>query len=316
MAFSTASGGSAAGGCVIGMRQRIRGLFPRVRHEVLLQGRAHALLCLPETSEDGLLFVNVHMEPASPLAIRKGVVDNIAALVAQHPRCIPIAIGDWNFVHADDPRVDLRRLEDVSAFDLATHFQRRLSGFIELEQAAPTRRQVSGGVAVSVSRLDWVCARISPAELGEVVLKVMALGDALRPSNPSDHIPVSMRISVKRRRDPRLSAPLAAALCWSPEFAAEAQRLISALPDHLSAFVLYDSVLECFREAACRASQKLVAARNLPAALRAQTALGVLRASRRADAHSVGCGVRANPDLGAFVDSRSSAVVDPVGLLD
>lgn len=317
MAFSTASGGSAGGGCIIGMRRRLQGHFPRICHEVRLQGRAHALLCLPGASDDGLLLIIVHMESASPISVRKGVVDDIAALVARHYRCIPVAIADWNFVHADDPRVDLRRLEEVAAFDpLASHFERRLSEFIELEQAAPTRRQMSDGVAVSVSRLDRLYARICPAELGDMVIKAMALGDMLRPSNPSGHIPVSVRISAKRRRDPRLSAPIAVALCRSSEFSPEAKRLIGALPDGLSAFVHYDSVLECFREAARRGSKTMAAAQNLPAALQAQTALGVLRASRRSDAHGVGCGVRVNPDLSAFVDSRMCSVIDPVGLLD
>lgn len=317
MAFSSTSGGSSGGGCVIGLRQRLRGLFPRVRHQVLLQGRAHALLCLPADSDDGILFVNLHMQPASQLVVRKGIIDSIAAIVAQNSRCIPVAVGDWNFVHADGPRVDLRRLEEVSAYDtLATHFERRLSHFIELEQMAPTRRQMSDGFAMSASRLDRVYARLCPAEMGKIILRVLALGDAFRSNNPLDHIPVSARISIKSRRDPHLSVPIAAALCRSPELAAEAARLIGALPDNLSAFVLCDCVTESFREAARRASKLLAAKRSLPAALLAQTALGVFRASRRGDSQGVERGVRANRDLSAFVEARSRAVVGPTGLMD
>lgn len=117
------------------------------------------------------------------MAVRIGAIDSIADLVRQYDRCVPVVAGGWNFVHADDPRIDLRRLEEVSGYDpLAVHFERKMSDFVELEQMTPTRRQMSDGVAVSLSRLDRVYARICPAETGELVLRATALGDVLCPS--------------------------------------------------------------------------------------------------------------------------------------
>lgn len=168
LAFSAASGGSSGCGCVIGVSHRLRAVFPRVHREVLWQGCAHAAVLRPDGSEGGLIFVNAHLEPASPLAARTGVVDNIADLVQQYDRCVPVAAGDWNSVHADDPRIDLRRLEEVSGYDpLAVHFERKLSDFVELEQMAPTRCQMPDGVSACLcSDMPGRNGRAGSSELG------------------------------------------------------------------------------------------------------------------------------------------------------
>lgn len=101
---------------------------------------------------------------------------------------------------------------------LAIHFERHLPGSVEIEQMAPTRRQLSDGVAVFLSRIDRIYARVCPIELSGMVVKAMAVGDAIRPNNPFDHIPISARISRKRARQSAIRASLSAALWRADDF--------------------------------------------------------------------------------------------------
>lgn len=257
-------------------------MFPRVENHVLLSGRAHLVKLLPQSSDEGLIFANVHMERASTIAIWQGAIDSIAQYVQMHNRCVPILAGDWNFVHADNPRIDLRRLEEVSSYDpLATHFERCLPGYIEFEQPAPTRRHVSDGVAVFLSRLDRVYAKVCLVELSGLVVKTVPVGDVMLPTDTSDHVPVSVRISGKRARRPALQAPLSAAVCRIDEFTEEVVRMAQYIRADLSAFVAIDAYKSVFREEARRVAARLESKRRVRAALLAHTALVVLRASRR-----------------------------------
>lgn len=89
LAYSSVSVCSGGGGCVIGIAQRIVHLFPRIEHTILLRGYAHVVICRPAHSDDGMVFCNVHMEPASPIAVRRRVIDDIAQITAQFSRCTP-----------------------------------------------------------------------------------------------------------------------------------------------------------------------------------------------------------------------------------
>lgn len=63
-----------------------------------------------------------------------------------------------------------------------------------------------------------------------------------------------------------MAVPLAAPLCRTTAFAEEATHLVRLLPDGLSVFVKYDSIKDCFREAARIATRRLGRERGLPAA--------------------------------------------------
>lgn len=255
------------------------------------------------------MSTKVHMESASTLAVRRGVIADM--------RCAPALVGDWNCVHADDPRIDLRRLEEVSAHDpMSSHFERMLPAFIELEQAAPTRRQLSDGVAVSLSRINRIYIKAFPAELSDMVVKVVVVGDALKPDNRCDHIPVGARLSRRRPRHPGMQPPLAASLCRSSAFIQAASAMDGFIPDSMSPLARIEAYETVLREAARSASRMMEEKRRLPAAIIAQIALGFLRASRRGDGVGVSRGVCATCDLVTFVNIGRTDVVDSIGLLE
>lgn len=135
--------------------------------------------------------------------------------------------------------------------------------------------------------------------------KAMAIGDAMRPDTPSDHAPLSVSISRKRVRHPALQAPLSAAVCRTDEFTEEVIRMAQYSRADPPAFVAIDAFKSVFREAARRAAARLEQKRNLPAALMAQTALAVLRASRRCDGEGVSRG-SVEQGLGCLLGPRSA----------
>lgn len=177
---------------------------------------------------DGVIVANVHMKP---LAVKRGVLDGIHALVEAHPLCAPFLFGDWNFAHPGDPRVDLRRLGEVGVRKPpADYFERQLAAFVKLEQSSPTHRQMSDGVAVLLGRIDRVHTRISPVDFADLCVRVQVLGDIMRPSNASDHLLVSARVSHRCRRHLELLLPLSAAICRTEIFASSCQALMATIP--------------------------------------------------------------------------------------
>lgn len=91
--------------------------------------------------------------------------------------------------------------------------------------------------------------------------------------------------------------------------------MANCIHDTRPAFVAVDAFKSVVHEVARRAAARLEMKRNLPAALMAQTSLGVLRASGRADVVGVSRRVRSKRDLVCFVDVRRRTVFFPVGLL-
>lgn len=110
LAFSVATGGSAGGGVLLGVHRRLLQSIPRLEHRVVCRGRAQVLCLRAMDSYDDMVIADVPMEPAWTMAARRGIVDGVHALVELYPLCAPFLLGDWNLVHPDNPRVDLRRL--------------------------------------------------------------------------------------------------------------------------------------------------------------------------------------------------------------
>lgn len=178
--------------------------------------------------------------------------------------------------------------------------------FIVLEQASPTRRQMLDGSAVFLSRIDRIYIKGCPAELSGVSVGVAAVGDALWPDNPSDHIPVVARLSPRRARPPSTHPPLAAALCRSEVFVRATSEMARFIPDSMAPVAQIEAYKAVFRKAALCASRAMGEQRRLPAAILAQTAHGVLRSSHRGDGTGVAGEVRANRDLEACRPSSVS----------
>lgn len=87
-----------------------------------------------------------HLEPAATLGAKRAIHAEAADLARREPHCAAVLLGDWNFVHADDPRIDLCHLDMVAGVEpIAAIFEKLLAGFVELEQAGQTRRQFADG---------------------------------------------------------------------------------------------------------------------------------------------------------------------------
>lgn len=161
----------------------------------------------------------------------------------------------------DDPRIDLRQLDAVNGGErIASAFERLLPDLIELEQVGHTRRQFTDGIPVHLSRIGRVYIRCAPQELDELFVQAKVIGDVLRASNPSDHIPVSASLARRTARHPLLRVPLLLSLCRSEHFAVTARSLLAQLPPGLGAFEALECVKDSFRIAAMDAAKALAAA--------------------------------------------------------
>lgn len=88
--------------------------------------------------------------------------------------------GSMNFVHRDDHRVDLRRLELMQQADSdALNFAGRLRGCLDLEQQVCTRRRLADSPPVLFSRIDHIHATVSPSDLSELGVLAHTVGDLL-----------------------------------------------------------------------------------------------------------------------------------------
>lgn len=83
---------------MLGVHKRLLHQYPRVVHHVLCRGRAHSVSCIPADSHDGLPLVNVHIEPDSTIATRRGIIGGIIPEVDMRSRSVPFIFGDRNFV--------------------------------------------------------------------------------------------------------------------------------------------------------------------------------------------------------------------------
>lgn len=150
--YSAGSGGSRGGGVAMAVSRRILSLYPRVENVEVLRGRAHMVRCRPDESDEGVMFLNLHIDPAWTLEAKNRMIDAAFAQSKASTGCVCFLFGDLNMVHTDDHRVDMRRLDVVPIADLAaSYFEHRMRGFVEFEQLGYMRRQTEGGVPVLLS---------------------------------------------------------------------------------------------------------------------------------------------------------------------
>lgn len=285
-ALSSVIDGSAGGGSVIGVHRHLITPLPHIEQFVVERGRAHIVRCLESASADGVEFHNVHLELAASFEVLRRVVDAVGARALVAPRCIAFLHGDSYFVHAGDPRVDLRRLDAVATPGrLDAHFERRLCSLVELEQVAYARRHLVDGIPV-LSRIDRVYARLLPSDLGGMNVLSQAVGDV---SSECSHCREAQAISVA-------SAPLSRRRSAGPT-PSPARLLLAQLPCGGDVFERLALAMDSLRCVAANAMAELVAGRSLLASVAAQAGLRTFRASRRRDAASVRRACIAKPDV-------------------
>lgn len=203
-------------------------------------------------------------------------------------RCVCFALGDMNVVRSDDHWIDLRRIEVVPSPDsVAQDFERKVKRSMEFEQMGYTRKQGGDGVPNLLSRIDHAYTRISPSDLDGVSITADTIGDIFGTQNPSNHLPVSVRIFRRRRRHASLQVPLSVAVCRSAEFQ---EVVVGFMPSALQAerpFHRIEAARSVFRRAATEAAAKMAASRTILCSVSASVALRVVRAALTGDQRAV-----------------------------
>jgi hypothetical protein len=169
-----------------------------VRHTV--PGRV-ATIRLPATN--GLLALevtNVHFEvdlqagAVGHYGARAALARTILRAVAPRSSTHTLLVGDWNSTASDDPRFNpVEGTFSAGRGSIAKILEQGLTDFTELFQPHFTRRGLSGGVIVNLSRIDRIYSNQPTCELLDRKPMVATLGLIMDTTTPSDHIPVTVK---------------------------------------------------------------------------------------------------------------------------
>lgn len=100
------------------------------------------------------------------------MLDCVWRRTIENDGCANFILVDLNCAHTDGHRVDLRLIELVPSPDtIARHFKRRMEGFLKVEQVGYTRRQLSDGIPILLSRIDQSYARNPLSDLDGVSIR-------------------------------------------------------------------------------------------------------------------------------------------------
>jgi hypothetical protein len=155
-----------------------------------------------------LLIFCLHLNPATPMADKKSLLNSISAIAATFAGRTLLA-GDFNFLHSDECRLhvdDSGAHETTEQGKLAEYFEEAFCSWTELHQPLPTRRQVHALRISSYSRLDRIYTNLPPQEVIDRQPYTAVLGTAHHPNNVSDHIPVGCRFGSGLRGPARIRA--------------------------------------------------------------------------------------------------------------
>jgi endonuclease/exonuclease/phosphatase family metal-dependent hydrolase len=199
------TGSGRSGGLVFIVDPTLAAMF-RIRSEEQLTvtqvvpGRV-AVLRFPAT--EGLMALdvaNIHFE----LDMQTGEVGFYAARVAfanlvlgaVAPRHLvhTILAGDWNATASDDPRLNpVEGSFTTGRCAISKHLETGLMDFTELHQPHYTRRGMSGGVIINLSRIDRIYSNSPTCELLDRQPLVATFGLVTDTLSPSDHVPVTVK---------------------------------------------------------------------------------------------------------------------------
>ena len=115
----------------------------------------------------------------------------VATACQAYPASIILFLGDFNFLHSDDRRLDLAEAalrQDRSG--LGALVDSVFPSLLELEQPNFTRRGLENRAVRLLSRIARVYANLHPIDLADVILTSDVIGSVLEKNSVRDHIPV------------------------------------------------------------------------------------------------------------------------------
>jgi hypothetical protein len=125
---------------------------------------------------------------------RFALADAILGSIAPRHLVHTIFAGDWNSTASDDPRLNpIEGTFSAGRSSISKHLEAGLEDFTELFQPHYTRRGISGGVIVNLSRIDRIYSNCSTCELLDRRPVVATFGLITDTTSPSDHIPVTAK---------------------------------------------------------------------------------------------------------------------------
>lgn len=241
---------SGAGGILFAVRHTLISRLASVRHEVLVRGRASAVhLQLRDGAE--VVIVGVHLDPALPLHNKRDFLHRLRRHVDEHPRAACLMIGDWNFICAEDVRLQ-DSVEAGGGVDTVSRaFDSAFLDFAELWQPHYTFGRRSATGMSMLSRIDWCYTNIPEMESGGNFWSLATLGSLHADERPSDHVPLLLRVARKATRTarrPRLSEELVRT--------EEYKQCLSRMAAGIEAVEDLSERYECFVDVAHRAAEQ------------------------------------------------------------
>lgn len=128
---------SGAGGVLFVVRRTLAQSLQSVTHNVLVAGRASALHLVLRSGE-GVVIVGVHMDPAMSNLAKRMFLATIRAHVDGYLSSAIVLIGDWNFIGAEDVRIQDAREAGGGGDIVAQSFDAQFTDFAELHQPLHT----------------------------------------------------------------------------------------------------------------------------------------------------------------------------------
>lgn len=213
------SANSRSGGVVIGLRREVWQAARRVVAETLARGRVLRLSLLLDR---WVHLVNVHVDPALPLSVRRRLLRRLADAANRCQDMVLIG-GDWNFVAGGDARERLdagKTREDEGMNGL---FDDLFSNFAEMMQNEMTFRRLPRDVGGSIvfSRIDRIYANLHYAAISQLAASIGVRGQFAHADAPSDHRAVVMTM---RPRTPPPAPRIDGRVCSADAFSAIVSR--------------------------------------------------------------------------------------------
>ena len=144
---------------------------------------------------------------------KQTVIDRMKSFLLALGECWVLLMGDFNFIHDDDTRLDVLQQRHVPDHDpLAAYVERKFTDYTEFFQPDFTRRRVAEKRVIALSRIDRVYTNIPASELLDLSVVASTYKSPLDLSVPSDHVGVvaSLRHKSSRRKNSRACVEAAA----------------------------------------------------------------------------------------------------------
>jgi exonuclease III len=310
------AGASRAGGVVTAIHKTIIDKIDNICESVLSAGRCLAIW-LQGPGID-IVFINVHLNPQWTFIQKKIVLAAIANYIKIHSSSIVLLGGDWNFVHSDDRRFDTESATETASSDpIAQAFENIFADLVELAQPNYTRANsllAPTAALKTLSRIDRLYTNVPPADLHDLLVQVDTVGSVLDRNRPSDHLPVSARLSRPPLRQGHARIPNH--IVTHPFFSKHLLALNSndLIAMNMNTNEALDYIKNFFRIAARRTRVELARGGHTNTKIQLAAVLAVSRAARAGDSRALRKHLADAPMLKPFVDAANNIITDPAGI--